>query len=129
MVKQSTKYVTETIFGTHSFTSEAVALAFETLADKIMFESNFKIEQVGDDSFRFKANNRYDLVFSEGKGLRLVEVYDPEPYVSTSKVLNLHNKGLIYELYRGVVSLSLAENHILDLETAFERYLQLVKEI
>ena len=129
MVKQSTKYVTETIYGTHSFTSESVALAFETLADKIMFESNFKIEQAGDDSFRFKANNRYDLVFSEWKGLRLVEVYDPEPYVSTTKVLNLYNKGLIYELYRGVVSLSLAENHILDLETAFERYLQLVKEI
>ena len=41
MVKQSTKYVTETIYGTHSFTSESVALAFETLADKIMFESNF----------------------------------------------------------------------------------------
>jgi hypothetical protein len=69
------------------------------------------------------------LVFSERKGLRLVEVYAPEPYVSTSKVLNLYDKGLIYELYRGVVSLSLAENHILDLETAFERYLQLVKEI
>ena len=73
------------------------------------------------------------MVFSERKGLRLVEVYDPEPYVSTSKVsskvLNLYDKFLIYELYRGVVSLSLAENHILDLETAFERYLQLVKEI
>ena len=129
MVKQSTKYVTETIYGTHSFTSESVALAFETLADKLMFESNFNIEQTGDDSFRFKVNNRYDLVFSEGKGLRLVEVYDPEPYVSTRKILNLYDKGLIYELDRGVVSLSLAENLISDLETAFDRYLKLVKEI
>lgn len=127
MVK--TKYVTETIYGTHSFTSESVALAFETLADKLMFESNFNIEQAGDDSFRFKVNNRYDLVFSEGKGLRLVEVYDPEPYVSTSKVLNLYDKGLIYELDRGIVSLSLVEDLTLDLETAFDRYLHLVKEI
>lgn len=127
MVK--TKYVTETIYGTHSFTSESVALAFETLADKLMLESNFNIEQAGDDSFRFKVNTRYDLVFSEGKGLRLVEVYDPEPYVSTREILNLYDKGLIYELDRGVASLSLAENLISDLETDFEQYLKLVKEI
>lgn len=127
MVKQSTRYVTETLYGTHSFTNEVVALAFETLADKIMLESNLKIKQASDASFRFKVSNRYDLVFSEERGLRLVEDYDPEPYVSTRKVLDLYEKGLIYELDRGVVSLSLAE--ILDLETAFERYLQLVKEI
>ena len=127
MVKQSTKYVTETIYGTHSFTSESVALAFETLADKIMFESALKIKQAGDDYFRFKVNNRYDLVFSEAFGLRLVEDYDPEPYVSTAKVLSLYEKGLIYELDRGVVSLKLVES--LDLETAFEWYLALAKEI
>lgn len=127
MVKQSTRYVTETLYGTHSFTNEVVALAFETLADKVMLESNLKLKQASDDSFRFKVSNRYDLVFSEEGGLRLVEDYDPEPYVSTRKVLNLYDKGLIYELDRGVVSLSLAE--ILDLETAFERYLELAKEI
>lgn len=127
MVKQSTKYVTETLYGTHSFTNEVVALAFETLADKVMLESNLKLKQASDDSFRFKVSNRYDLVFSGEGGLRLVEDYDPEPYVSTRKVLNLYDKGLIYELDRGVVSLSLAE--ILDLETAFERYLELAKEI
>lgn len=127
MVKQSTNYVTETLYGTHSFTSEAVALAFETLADKIMLESNLKIKQASDDSFRFKVSTRYDLVFSEESGLRLVEDYDPESYVSTKKVLNLYDKGLLYELNRGVVSLKLAE--VLDLETAFERYLKLVKEL
>lgn len=127
MVKQSTRCVTETLYGTHSFTNEVVALAFETLADKVMLESNLKLKQASDDSFRFKVSNRYDLVFSEEGGLRLVEDYDPEPYVSTRKVLNLYDKGLIYELDRGVVSLSLAE--ILDLETAFERYLELAKEI
>lgn len=127
MVKQSTRYVTETLYGTHSFTNEVVALAFETLADKVMLESNLKLKQASDDSFRFKVSSRYDLVFSEEGGLRLVEDYDPEPYVSTRKVLNLYDKGLIYELDRGVVSLSLAE--ILDLETAFERYLELAKEI
>lgn len=127
MVKQSTRYVTETLYGTHSFTNEVVALAFETLADKIMLESNLKIKQASDDSFRFKVNNHYDLVFSEDGGLRLVEDYDPEPYVSTRKVLNLYDKGLLYELNRGVVSISLAE--VLDLEIAFERYLELVKEL
>lgn len=127
MVKQSTRYVTETIYGTHSFTNEVVALAFETLADKLMFESNLKIQQASDDCFRFKVNNRYDLVFSEENGLHLVEDYDPEPYVSTKKVLDLYDKGLVYELNRGVVSLKLVES--LDLETAFEWYLALAKEI
>lgn len=127
MVKQSTRYVTETLYGTHSFTNEVVALAFETLADKIMLESNLKIKQASDTSFRFEVNNRYDLVFSEEGGLRLVEDYDPEPYVSTKKVLNLYDKGLLYELNQGVVSISLAE--ILDLELAFERYLEFVNVI
>ena len=60
-------------------------------------------------------------------GLRLVEDYDPEPYMSTAKVLHFYESGLLYELDRGVVSLILAKT--LDFETDFERYLQLVKEI
>ena len=92
MVKQSTRYVTETLYGTHSFTNEVVALAFETLADEAMLDYDLELNAASDDSFRFKVSNRYDLVFSEEGGLRLVEDYDPEPYVSTRKVLNLHKK-------------------------------------
>lgn len=127
MVKQSTRYVTETLYGTHSFTNDVVALAFETLADKIMLDYDLELKDASDDYFRFGVTNRYDLEFSEENGLRLVEEYDPEPYVSTRKVLDLYEKGLLYELDRGVVSISLAE--ILDLETAFERYVELAKEI
>lgn len=127
MVKQSTRYVTETLYGTHSFTNEVVALAFETLADKIMLDYDLELKDASDDYFRFGVTNRYDLEFSEENGLRLVEEYDPEPYVSTRKVLDLYEKGLLYELDRGVVSIGLAE--ILDLETAFERYVELAKEI
>lgn len=127
MVKQSTRYVTETLYGTHSFTNEVVALAFETLSDKIMLDYDLELKDASDDYFRFGVTNRYDLEFSEENGLRLVEEYDPEPYVSTRKVLDLYEKGLLYELDRGVVSISLAE--ILDLETAFERYVELAKEI
>ena len=127
MVKQSTRYVTETLYGTHSFTNEVVALAFEILADKIMLDYDLELKDASDDYFRFGVTNRYDLEFSEENGLRLVEEYDPEPYVSTRKVLDLYEKGLLYELDRGVVSISLAE--ILDLETAFERYVELAKEI
>lgn len=125
MVKQSTSYVTETVYGNHSFTSEKVALALEKIAYKAMIDYDLELKEVSDDSFRFKASNRYDLVFFEEIGLRLVEDYDPEPYVSTKKVMYLYEKGLLYELDRGVVSLTLAE--ILDLETTFERYLELVK--
>lgn len=127
MVKQSTRYVTETLYGTHSFTNEVVALAFETLADKIMLDYDLELKDASDDYFRFGVTNRYDLEFSEENGLRLVEEYDPEPYVSTRKVLDLYEKGLFYELDRGVVSLKLAE--VLDLGIAFERYLKLMKEI
>ena len=127
MVKQSARYVTETLYGTHSFISEVTALAFETLVDKAMIDYDLELKGVSDDSFRFKVSNRYDLVFSEEGGLRLVEDYDPEPYVSTRKVLNFYKKGLIYTLDRGVVSLKLAETF--DLKIAFELYLDLVKEI
>ena len=127
MVKQSTTYVTETVYGNHTFTSETVAQALETIVYKAMIEHDLELKQAGDDSFRFKVNNRYDLVYFEENGLRLVEDYDPEPYVSTAKILRLYDNGLLYELDRGVVSLILAET--LDFETDFERYLQLVKEI
>lgn len=127
MPKQATIYTVETVYGFFSFMSETTALALEKLAYKAMFDYDLELKEASDDSFRFKASNRYDLVFSDESGLRLVEDYDPEPYVSTKKVLNLYEKGLIYELDRGVVSLKLAE--VLDLETAFERYVQLVKEI
>ncbi len=127
MPKRTLLYTAETVYGNHSFTSEKVALALEKIAYKAMIDYDLELKETSDDSFRFKASNRYDLVFSGENGLRLVEDYDPEPYVSTRKVLNLYDKGLIYELDRGVASLSLAE--VLDLETAFERYLNLVKDI
>ena len=127
MVKQSTSYVTETVYGNYPFTSEVVATALETLAYKAMIDYDLELKEAKDDSFRFKASNHYDLVFFEETGLYLVEAYDPEPYVSTKKVLNLYEKGLLYELDRGVVSLKLAE--ALDLETAFERYLELAKHL
>lgn len=127
MVKENTVYLTETVYGKHAFTSEVVASAFETLADKAMLDYDLELNAASDDSFRFKVSNRYDLVFSEEGGLRLVEDYDPEPYVSTRKVLHLHKKGLIYTLDRGVVNLKLAETF--GLEIAFELYLDLVKEI
>lgn len=127
MVKQSTTYVTETVLGNHNFTSEAVAQALETVAYKAMIDYDLELKQAGDDSFRFKVNNRYDLVYSEENGLRLVEDYDPEPYVSTAKVLHFYEHGLLYELDRGVASLKLCE--VLNFEGAFERYLQLAKEL
>lgn len=127
MPKRTLIYTAETVYGNHSFWSEKVALALEKIAYKAMIDYDLELKETSDDSFRFKASNRYDLVFSKENGLRLVEDYDPEPYVSTREVLDLYEKGLMYELDRGVVSLKLAE--VLDLETAFERYLKLVKEL
>lgn len=127
MPKRTILYTVETVYGNFSFLSEKTALLLEKIAYKAMIDYDLELKQTSDDSFRFKVSNRYDLVFSEEGGLRLVEDYDPEPSVSTRQVLNLYDKGLLYELDRGVVSLSLAE--ILDLETAFERYLQIVKEL
>ena len=127
MPKRTLFYTTETVYGNHSFTSEKVALALEKIAFKAMIDYDLELKQTSDDYFRFKVTNRYDLEFSPELGLRLVEKYEPEPYVSTKKVLNLYDKGLLYELDRGVVSLTLAKS--LDLESAFERYLELAKEI
>lgn len=111
MVKQSTTYVTETVYGNHTFTSETVAQALETIAYKAMIDYDLELKQAGDDSFRFKINNRYDLVYSEEGGFCLVEDYNPEPFVNTTKVLRLYNKGLLYELDSGVVSLTLSLKH------------------
>lgn len=127
MPKRTLLYTAETVYGNYSFLSEKTALLLEKLAYKAMIDYDLELKQTSDDYFRFKLTNRYDLEFSPELGLRIIEEYDPEPYVSTKKVLNLYEKGLIYELDRGVVSLKLAE--VLDLETAFERYVQLVKEI
>lgn len=127
MPKRTLIYTTETIYGNHSFLSEKVALALEKIAYEAMVEYDLELTQVSDDSFRFKVTNRYDLVFFDETGLLLVESYDPEPYVSTDKILKLYDKGLLYEMDRGVVSLRLKEP--LELEKTFERYLELVKEI
>lgn len=131
MVKQSTTYVTETLYGNYTFTSETAAQALETIAYKAMIDYDLELKQAGDDSFRFKVNNRYDLVYFEEGGLRLVEDYDPEPFVNTTKILRLCNKGLLYELDRGVVSLTLSLKHYLvsSFEDAFERYLALANKI
>lgn len=131
MVKQSTTFVTETVYGNHTFTSETVAQALETIAYKAMIDYDLELKQAGDDSFRFKINNRYDLVYSEEGGFRLVEDYDPEPFVNTTKVLRLYNKGLLYELDSGVVSLTLSLKHypVSSFEETLERYLELAKGI
>lgn len=127
MPKRTLIYTTETVYGNHSFLSEKVALALEKIAYEAMVEYDLELKQVDDDSFRFKVTNRYDLVFFDETGLLLVASYDPEPYVSTDKILKLYDKGLLYEMDRGVVSLRLKEP--LKLEKTFERYLELVKEI
>ena len=131
MVKQSTTHVTETVYGNHTFTSETAAQALETIAYKAMIDYDLELKQAGDDSFRFKVNNRYDLVYFEEGGLRLVEDYDPEPFVNTTKVLRLYNKGLLYELDSGVVSLTLSLKYypISSFEETFERYLELANKI
>lgn len=127
MPKRTLLYTAETVYGNHSFLSEKVALALEKIAYEAMIEYDLELTQVIDDSFRFKINNRYDLVFSEENGLQLVEAYDPEPYVSTDKIMKLYEKGLLYEMDRGVVSLRLKEP--LELEKTFERYLTIVKDL
>ena len=127
MPKRTLLYTAETVYGIHSFTSEKVALALEKIAYKAMFDYVLELTFVDDDSFRFKVANRYNLEFSSALGLRFVENYDPEPYVTTSKILHLYENGLNYELERGVVSISLMETT--ELEQDFKRYLALAKEI
>ena len=74
-----------------------------------MIEFDLELKQVSDNSFRFKVNNCYDLVFSE------------------DKIMKLYEKGLLYEMDRGVVSLRLKEP--LELEKTFERYLTIIKDL
>lgn len=127
MPKHTIFYTAETVYGSHSFLSEETALTLEKIAYKAMIEFDLELKQVSDDSFRFKVTNRYDLVFSAETGFCLVEDYDPEPYVSTEKIMKLYEKGLLYEMDRGVVSLRLKEP--LELEKTFERYLTIVKDL
>ena len=127
MPKRTLLYTAETVYGNYSFLSEKTALFLEKIAYTAMIDHDLELKQTSDDHFRFKVTNRYDLEFSPELGLRFVEEYDPEPYVSTKKVLNLYDKGLNYELDRGVVSISLIEST--DLVQDFKRYLALVKEI
>lgn len=127
MPKRTLLYTAETVYGNHSFLSEKVALALEKIAYKAMIEFDLELKQVSDDSFRFEVNNCYDLVFSEETGFCLVEDYTPEPYVSTDKIMKLYEKGLLYEMDRGVVSLRLKEP--LELEKTFERYLTIIKDL
>lgn len=127
MPKRTLLYTAETVYGSYSFLSEKTALLLEKIAYKAMIDYALELKQTSDDYFRFKVTNRYDLEFSSELGFRLVEEYDPEPYVSTKKILNLYDKGLNYELDRGVVSISLIEPT--DLVQDFKRYLELAKEI
>lgn len=127
MPKRTLLYTAETVYGNYSFLSEKTALLLEKIAYKAMIDYDLELKQTSDDYFRFKVTNRYDLEFSPELGLRLVEEYDPEPYVSTKKILNLYDKGLNYELDRGVVSISLIEPT--DLVQDFKRYLELAKEV
>lgn len=127
MPKRTLLYTAETVYGNYSFLSEKTALFLEKIAYTAMIDHDLELKQTSDDYFRFKVTNRYDLEFSPELGLRFVEEYDSEPYVSTKKVLNLYDKGLNYELDRGVVSISLIEST--DLVQDFKRYLALVKEI
>lgn len=127
MPKRTLLYTAETVYGNHSFLSEKVTLALEKIAYKAMIEFDLELKQVSDNSFRFKVNNCYDLVFSEETGFCLVEDYDSEPYVSTDNIMKLYEKGLLYEMDRGVVSLRLREP--LDVEQDFERYLTVVKDL
>lgn len=127
MPKRTLLYTAETVYGNFSFLSEKTALLLEKIAYTAIIDYDLELKQTSDDYFKFKVTNRYDLEFSPELGFRLVEEYDPEPYVSTKKVLNLYDKGLNYELDRGVVSISLIEST--DLVQDFKRYLELAKEI
>lgn len=127
MPKRTLLYTTETVYGNYSFLSEKTALLLEKIAYKAMIDYGLELKQTSDDYFRFKVTNRYDLEFSPELGLRLVEEYEPEPYVTTSKILHLYEIGLNYELERGVVSISLMETT--DLVQDFKKYMELAKEI
>ena len=127
MPKRTLLYTAETVYGNYSFLSEKTALFLERIVYTAMIDYDLELKQTSDDYFRFKVTNRYDLEFSPELGLRFIEEYNPEPYVSTKKVLNLYDKGLNYELDGGVVSISLMEST--DLVQDFKKYMELAKEI
>ena len=88
MVKETKVYSTETVYGNYNFASKELAVAFEQLADKAMFDYDLKISFITESYVRFKLNNNYDLELDSESRVRLVEDYEPEPYVSTQKILN-----------------------------------------
>ena len=126
MVKETKVYSTETVYGNYNFSSKELAVAFEQLADKAMFDYDLKISFITESCVRFKLNNNYDLELDSDGRVRLVEDYEPEPYVSTQKILNLYEKGFVYTLDRGVANVELKEPK--DLESDLKKYIQLVKK-
>lgn len=126
MVKETKVYSTETVYGNYNFSSKELAVAFEQLADKAMLDYDLKISLVTKYSVRFKLNHKYNLELDLDGHIRLVEDYEPEPYVSTQKILDLYEKGFVYTLDRGVVTVELKEPK--DLEFDFKKYIQLVKK-
>lgn len=126
MVKETKVYSTETVYGNYNFSSKELAVAFEQLADKAMLDYDLEISLVTKYSVRFKLNHKYNLELDLDGHVRLVEDYEPEPYVSTQKILDLYEKGFVYTLDKGVVTVELKEPK--DLESDFKKYIQLVKK-
>lgn len=129
MGKETKVYSTETVYGNYSFASKELAVAFEQLAYKAMFDYDLGISLIADNCVLFKLNNRYDLELNAEGCVRLVEHYDPEPCVSIQKVLyllDLYEKGFVYTLNRGVAIVELKEQK--DLESDFKKYIQFVKK-
>ena len=104
-----------------------MAVAFEQLATQAMFDYDLEISLVTKYSVRFKLNHKYNLELDLDGHIRLVEDYEPEPYVSTQKILDLYEKGFLYTLDRGVAIVELKEPKVL--ESDFKKYIQLVKKI
>ena len=126
MVKETKVYSAETVYGNYNFESKELAVAFEQLATQAMFDYDLKISFITEYCVRFKLNNNYDLELDSEGRVRLVEDYEPEPYVSTQKILDLYEKGFVYTLDRGVATIELKESK--DFESDFKKYIQFVKK-
>ena len=126
MVKETKVYSTETVYGNYNFESKELAVAFEQLATQARLDYDLGISLITNDCVRFKLNNRYNLELDLEGHIRLVEDYEPEPYVSTQKILDLYEKGFVYTLDREVAIVELKEQK--DLESDFKKYIQFVKK-
>lgn len=126
MVKETKVYSTETVYGNYNFASKELAVAFEQLATQAMLDYDLEISLITKYSVRLKLNNKYNLELTLDGHIRLVEDYDPEPYVSTQKILDLYEKGFLYSLDGGVATIELKESK--DLESDFKKYIQFVKK-